>query len=90
LVPFLDYDIEIRKAICSNKLDRIAKRPIPAHGTNPGTLPDRAGHPEMPVSYQPQPGPHRPGRTRWTMRWKPVINAFIITFSNRWPIAEGY
>ena len=30
------------------------------------------------------------GRTRWTMRWKPVINAFAITFGDRWPAAENY
>jgi putative transposase len=27
---------------------------------------------------------------RWTMRWKPVIDAFAITFSDRWPAAETY
>jgi hypothetical protein len=30
------------------------------------------------------------GRARWTVRWKPVINAFAITFSDRWPAAENY
>jgi hypothetical protein len=30
------------------------------------------------------------GRTRWTMRWKPVINAFAITFGDRWPAAENH
>jgi putative transposase len=30
------------------------------------------------------------GRTRWTMRWKPVLDAFAITFSDRWPGAESY
>ncbi|WP_460465966.1 transposase, partial [Amycolatopsis acidiphila] len=30
------------------------------------------------------------GRARWTMRWKPVINAFAITFGDRWPVAETY
>ena len=30
------------------------------------------------------------GRARWTMRWKPVINAFAITFGDRWPRAETY
>jgi putative transposase len=24
------------------------------------------------------------------MRWKPVIDAFAITFSDRWPGAESY
>jgi hypothetical protein len=28
------------------------------------------------------------GSARWTMRWKPVINAFAITFGDRWPAAE--
>ncbi len=30
------------------------------------------------------------GRTRWTMRWKPALNAFAITFADRWPAAETY
>jgi putative transposase len=30
------------------------------------------------------------GRARWTMRWKPVINAFAITFGDRWPGAETH
>ena len=27
---------------------------------------------------------------RWTIRWKPVLNAFAITFGDRWPAAELY
>ena len=34
--------------------------------------------------------PTRAGRTRWAMRWKPVLNAFAITFGDRWPAAETY
>jgi hypothetical protein len=30
------------------------------------------------------------GRARWTMRWKPVLDAFAITFGDRWPVAETY
>lgn len=30
------------------------------------------------------------GRKRWTMRWKPALNAFAITFGDRWPGAETY
>ena len=29
-------------------------------------------------------------RAKWTMRWKPVLNAFAITFGDRWPGAETY
>jgi putative transposase len=30
------------------------------------------------------------GRARWMTRWKPVLNAFAITFVDRWPAAETY
>jgi transposase-like protein len=30
------------------------------------------------------------GRTRWAMRWKPALNAFAITFGDRFPSAETY
>ena len=30
------------------------------------------------------------GQTRWTMRWKPALNAFATTFADRWPAAETY
>ncbi len=30
------------------------------------------------------------GRARWTTRWKPALNAFAITFADRWPAAETY
>ncbi len=32
--------------------------------------------------------PTEAGRARWTMRGKPAINAFAITFGDRWPDAE--
>jgi transposase-like protein len=28
------------------------------------------------------------GQARWTMRWKPALNAFATTFADRWPAAE--
>jgi transposase-like protein len=30
------------------------------------------------------------GRARWAMRWKPVLNAFAMTFGDRFPAAETY
>ncbi|WP_327152634.1 hypothetical protein [Nocardia sp. NBC_01329] len=30
------------------------------------------------------------GRARWTIRWKPAVNAFAITFADRWPDARTY
>jgi hypothetical protein len=30
------------------------------------------------------------GQARWTMRWKPVLNAFANTFSDGWPSSQKY
>jgi transposase-like protein len=30
------------------------------------------------------------GSTRWATRWKPALNAFAITFADRFPGAENY
>ncbi|MEZ5218195.1 MAG: transposase [Ilumatobacteraceae bacterium] len=30
------------------------------------------------------------GRQRWAQRWKPALNAFSITFADRFPAAETY
>ncbi len=46
---------------------------------NPLAGPDRA-----------RPGTAGHGRARWTMRWKPALNAFAITFADRFPAAETY
>lgn len=32
--------------------------------------------------------PKGTGRTRWTMRWKPALNAFAITFADRMPTTD--
>ena len=33
--------------------------------------------------------PKGTGQTRWAVRWKPALNAFAITFSDRMPAAEN-
>ncbi len=32
--------------------------------------------------------PKGTGQARWTMRWKPALNAFAVTFADRMPAAE--
>jgi putative transposase len=39
--------------------DRVAQRPVPPGGQGPRALPVRAGRAEVPLSGDPQPGPHR-------------------------------
>ena len=58
-IPFLDYDVEIRKVLCSTNAIEIAERPLPARGQGQGPFPDRAGGAKVPVPGHPVPGPDR-------------------------------
>ena len=58
-IPFLDYDVEIRKSVVQHQRDRKPERPLPARGQGPRALPHRAGRHEMPVSGHPIPRPQR-------------------------------
>ncbi len=44
----------------------------------------------MPVSRYRILDPTGTGSTRWTMRWTPALNAFAITFGDRFPATETY
>jgi putative transposase len=89
-VPFLDYDIEIRRVICSTNaiesLNARYRRAVRARGH----FPTEQAALKCLYLVTRSLDPTGAGRTRWTMRWKPVINAFAITFSDRWPAAETY
>jgi putative transposase len=89
-IPFLDYDVEIRRVICSTNaiesLNARYRRAIKARGHFPSEqaalkclyLVTRSLDP---TGY---------GRARWMMRWKPALNAFAITFGDRFPAAETH
>lgn len=89
-IPFLDYDVEIRKVICSTNaiesLNARYRRAIKARGHFPS---EQAA---MKCLYLVTRSldPTGVGRARWTMRWKPALNAFAITFGDRFPAAETY
>jgi putative transposase len=89
-IPFLDYDLEIRKVICSTNaiesLNARYRRAVKARGHFPNELAALKCLYLVTRSLDPT----RDGRTRWTMRWKPALNAFAITFSDRFPAAETY
>ena len=58
-VPFLDYDVEIRRVICTtNAIESINARYRRAV-RGPRALPDRAGRAEMPLPGHQIPGPDR-------------------------------
>lgn len=89
-VPFLDYDVEIRRMICSTNaiesLNARYRRAIRARGH----FPTEQAAMKCLYLVTRSLDPTGTGRTRWTMRWKPVLNAFAITFGDRWPGAETY
>jgi putative transposase len=89
-IPFLDYDVEIRKVICSTNaiesLNARYRRAIKARGH----FPNEQAALKCLYLVTRSLDPTGQGRARWTMRWKPALNAFAITFADRFPAAETY
>jgi len=89
-IPFLDYDVEIRRVICSTNaiesLNARYRRAIKARGHFPS---EQAALKCLYLVTRSL-DPTGTGRARWAMRWKPALNAFAITFSDRFPAAETY
>ena len=54
-IPFLDYDVEIRRVICSHQRHRVPQRPLPAGGQGPRPLPERAVRDEDACTWSPDP-----------------------------------
>ncbi|WP_216916777.1 IS256 family transposase [Nocardia noduli] len=89
-IPFLDYDVEIRRVICSTNaiesLNARYRRAIKARGH----FPTEQAALKCLYLVTRSLDPTGAGRARWTMRWKPALNAFAITFADRWPDAQTY
>ena len=86
-VPFLDYDVEIRRVICSTNaiesLNARYRRAVRARGH----FPTEQAALKCLYLVTRSLDPTGKGRTRWSMRWKPALNAFAITFEGR--IVQG-
>lgn len=82
-IPFLDYDVEIRRVICSTNaiesLNARYRRAVRARGHFPN---DTAALKCLYLVTRAL-DPTGRGRARWAMRWKPALNAFAITFQGR-------
>jgi putative transposase len=82
-IPFLDYDVEIRKIICSTNaiesLNARYRRAVRARGH----FPTEQAALKCLYLVTRSLDPTGRGRARWAMRWKPALNAFAITFAGR-------
>jgi putative transposase len=89
-IPFLDYDVEIRQVICSTNaiesLNARYRRAVKARGH----FPTEQAALKCLYLVTRSLDPTGTGRTRWAMRWKPALNAFAITFGDRFPAAGTY
>src|SRR3954462_9348581 len=89
-IPFLDYDVEVGAVISSTNaiesLNARYRRAIRARGH----FPTEQAAMKCLYLVTRSLDPTGTGRTRWTMRWKPALNAFAITFADRFPAAETY
>jgi putative transposase len=89
-IPFLDYDVEIRTVICStNAIESLNARYRRATKAR-GHFPNEQAALKCLYLVTRSLDPTGRGRARWTMRWKPALNAFAITFADRFPAAEDY
>jgi putative transposase len=89
-ISFLDYDIEIRQVLCSTNaiesLNARYRRAVKARGH----FPTEQAALKCLYLVTRSLDPTGRGKARWAMRWKPVLNAFAITFGDRFPAAETY
>ena len=89
-IPFLDYDTEIRRVLCSTNaiesLNTRYRRAVKARGH----FPTEAAALKCLYLVTRSLDPTGKGQARWSIRWKPALNAFAITFADRWPGSETY
>jgi putative transposase len=89
-IPFLDYDLEIRRVLSTTNaiesLNARYRRAVKARGHFPS---EQAALKCLYLVTRSL-DPTGTGRARWAMRWKPALNAFAITFGDRFPAAETY
>lgn len=89
-IPFLDYDVEIRRVISSTNaiesLNARYRRAVRARGH----FPTEQAAMKCLYLVTRSLDPTGQGQARWTQRWKPALNAFSVTFAGRFPAAEQY
>jgi transposase-like protein len=82
-VPFLSFDVEIRKIVCTtNAIESVnsrIRRAVKARGHFPN---EQAALKCVYMAIMSL-DPTGAGQRRWSMRWKPALNAFDMAFDGR-------
>lgn len=83
-MPFLSFETEIRKIVCTTNaifesVNSRIRRAVKARGH----FPNEAAALKCIYMAIMSLGPTATGRRRWSMRWKPALNAFDIAFDGR-------
>jgi putative transposase len=82
-VPFLSFDVEIRKIVCTtNAIESVnarIRRAVKARGH----FPNEAAALKCVYMAIMSLDPTGQGQRRWSIRWKPALNAFDIAFDGR-------
>ncbi|MDX3097201.1 IS256 family transposase [Streptomyces sp. ME19-03-3] len=82
-VPFLQFDTEIRRIVCTtNAIESVNARIRKAVRAR-GHFPNEAAALKCVYMAVMSLDPTGTGRKRWTMRWKPALQAFDIAFDGR-------
>ena len=82
-IPFLDYNVEIRKVLCStNAIESLNARYRRAV-TVKGHFPTEQAALKTLYLVTRSLDPKGIGQARWVTRWKPALNAFAVTFEGR-------
>jgi transposase-like protein len=82
-VPFLSFDVEIRKVICSTNAIESVNARIRRAVRARGHFPNEAAALKCIYMALMSLDPTGKGRKRWAMRWKAPLNAFQIAFEGR-------
>ncbi|GIG93333.1 IS256 family transposase [Plantactinospora endophytica] len=82
-VPFLTFDAEIRTVVCSTNAIESVNARIRRAVRARGHFPNEAAALKCVYLAVMSLDPTGQGRRRWTMRWKPALNAFEMTFEGR-------
>jgi transposase-like protein len=88
-VPFLDDDAEIRTVLCSTHAIESLNARYRRAVTVRGHFPTEQAALKCLYLVTRSLDPKGTGQTRWTMRWKPALNAFALTFADRMPAPEN-